>query len=179
MSHDEKFILLAASPCTQLSCARSTISESDFQLGVRLPSDTPNALTYSAFMTAETELDLPGSLTLPFPTVLCSYTPPGSPATSPLTVAYMVPSEIFDSVGPRLMRSRGLHYFTCVTAWSSLCLRLPHVVTSIRLRLDSRWGGSTPCRDGNFTRWKCQACPGAPKNFSKSISTIQRRPSAT
>src|ERR1700730_3729237 len=41
---------------------------------------------------------------------------------------------------------------TRVTARASLCLRLAHVVTSISPRLDSRWGGSSPCRGGNFTR---------------------------
>jgi hypothetical protein len=33
-------------------------------------------------------------------------------------------------------------------------------------------------RDGNFTRWKRPAYPGAPKNFSKSRSTTQPYPSA-
>src|SRR5689334_8275780 len=52
---------------------------------------------------------------------------------------------------------------TCVTACPSLCLRLAHVVTSISPRLDFRWGGLTPCRCGNLTRWKRQAWPGAPQ----------------
>ena len=45
-----------------------------------------------------------------------------------------------------------LNRFTCVTAWTSLCLRLTHVVTSMSPRLDSQWGGSSPFRGGNFTR---------------------------
>ena len=36
-----------------------------------------------------------------------------------------------------------LNRFTCVTAWTSLCLRLTHVVTFMSPRLDSQWGGST------------------------------------
>ena len=36
-----------------------------------------------------------------------------------------------------------LNRFTCVTAWTSLCLRLTHVVTFMSPRLDSRWGGSS------------------------------------
>jgi hypothetical protein len=33
--------------------------------------------------------------------------------------------------------------------------------TSSDSRLDSRCGGCTSCRGGNFTRWKHQLCPGA------------------
>jgi hypothetical protein len=36
-----------------------------------------------------------------------------------------------------------LNRFTCVTAWTSLCLRLTHVVTFMSPRLDSRWVGSS------------------------------------
>jgi len=40
--------------------------------------------------------------------------------------------------------------FTCVTAWTSLGLRLAHVVTSMSPRLDSRWGGSFPLPGREF-----------------------------
>src|SRR5258708_28961839 len=78
----------------------------------------------------------------------------------PPTMAF----QAFDLVGLRIVFTR-LHRFTCVTARASLCLRLTHVVTSMSPRLDSRWSGSSPCRGGNFTRWKRQAFSGAPKNF--------------
>ncbi len=36
-----------------------------------------------------------------------------------------------------------LNRFTCVTAWTSFCLRLTHVVAFMSPRLDSRWDGSS------------------------------------
>jgi hypothetical protein len=45
---------------------------------------------------------------------------------------------------PADMELTRLNRFTCVTACSSLCLRLTHFVTSMSPRLDSRWGGSFP-----------------------------------
>lgn len=74
----------------------------------------------------------------------------------------LVPSSHYDSVGLRMIYLTRLIRFTFVTARALLCLRLAHVVTSMSPRLDSRWGGSFPCRGGNFTRWKHQACPDAP-----------------
>jgi hypothetical protein len=50
------------------------------------------------------------------------------------------------------VRVTRLNRFTCVTAWTSLCLRLTHVVAFMSPRLDSRWGGSSPFRGGNLTR---------------------------
>jgi len=104
----------------------------------------------------------PRFLTLPFPDVPCSKTPPQSPAIIANNDHLLLPSRYstLSACGCRLTR---LNRFTCVTACPSLCLRLAHVVTSISPRLDFRWGGSTPCRCGNFTRWKRQAWPGAPK----------------
>ena len=74
----------------------------------------------------------------------CALTPPQSPATSPLTVTYLVPSSHYDSVGLRMIYLTRLTRFTFVTARALLCLRLAHVVTSMSPRLDSRWGGSFP-----------------------------------
>jgi len=89
--------------------------------------------------------------------------------SSPLALigGLLLPSRFstLSACGCRLTR---LNRFTCVTACPSLCLRLAHVVTSMRPRLDSRWGGSFPCRRGNSTRWKRQAWPGAPKNLARS-----------
>ena len=104
----------------------------------------------------------PRFLTLPFPDVPCSKTPPQSPAIIANSDRLLLPSRYstLSACGCRLTR---LNRFTCVTACPSLCLRLAHVVTSISPRLDFRWGGLTPCRCGNLTRWKRQAWPGAPK----------------
>lgn len=91
--------------------------------------------------------------------------------------------QVFDPVGLRTIFTR-LNRFTCVTARVSLCLRLAHVVTFISPRLDSRWIGSSPCRGGNRTHWKHQACPGAPKKPRMSASSTQftfflQRPTAS
>jgi hypothetical protein len=91
----------------------------------------------------KTVVDLPGSVTLPCPPVPCSQTPPESPAPSPLAGTYWcLPS--FRPCRPPVDRITRLNRFTCVTARTSLCLRLAHVVASISPRLDSKWGGSFP-----------------------------------
>jgi hypothetical protein len=56
----------------------------------------------------------------------------------------LLPSGHYDSVGLRILTLTRLNSFTLVTACSSLCLRLAHVVTFMRPRLDSRWDGSFP-----------------------------------
>jgi len=89
----------------------------------------------------KTVVDLPGSVTLPCPPVPCSQTPPESPVPSPLAGTYLcLPS--FRPCRPPDSRITRLHRFTCVTARTSLGLRLTHVVTSMSPRLDSRWSGS-------------------------------------
>ena len=61
---------------------------------------------------------------------------------SPFAVAYWC----LPSFRPRRppVRVTGLDRFTRVTARTSLCLRLVHVVASMNPRLDSRWDGSFP-----------------------------------
>ena len=117
----------------------------------------------------------PRFLTLPFPDVPCSKTPPQSPAIIANSDHLLLPSRYstLSACGCRLTR---LNRFTCVTACPSLCLRLAHVVTSISPRLDFRWGGSTPCRCGNLTRWKRQAWPGAPK-YHRKVKYLEHAPS--
>lgn len=66
-----------------------------------------------------------------------------SPAYRLLTIAF----QVFDLVGPRTILTR-LNRFTCITARMSLCLRLAHVVTSTRSRLDSWWMGFILARTG-------------------------------
>jgi hypothetical protein len=97
----------------------------------------------------KTVVDLPGSVTFPSPPVPCSQTPPESPAPSPLAEAYWcLPS--FRPCRPPDYRVTRLHRFTCVTARTSLGLRLAHVVTSMSPRLDSRWSGSFPLPGREF-----------------------------
>src|SRR5262249_12450883 len=91
----------------------------------------------------KTVVDLPGSARLPCPSMPCSQTPPESPAPPPFAGAYWcLPS--FRPCRPPDYRVTRLNRFTCVTACTSLGLRLAHVVTSMSPRLDSRWGGSFP-----------------------------------
>ena len=120
------------------------MGESDFHHRVRFPMDGPSGRrTQLNSRSAKTMVDLSGPSMLPFPSVPCSQTPPQSPAPSPLrepTVAF----QVFRPCRPADYRVTRLNRFTCVTARSSLCLRLTHLVTSMSPRLDSRWGGSFP-----------------------------------
>src|SRR5262249_2866729 len=125
-----------------------------------LPAD-PTSTTTSAFLwmvrsvglldylPVKTVVDLPGSVTLPFLSVPCSQTPPESPTPSPVAGAYCcLPS--FPPCRPLDYRVARLNRFTRVTAWTSLGLRLPHVVASMSPRLDSWWGGSFPLPGREF-----------------------------
>src|SRR5262249_54179629 len=132
----------AASPCTRLSRAPSTTSGSDFHDSVGLPMDGPFSRPTRS-IAFKTIVDLPGSVTLPYPPVPCSQTPPESPAPSPLAGAYWCLPSIRPCRPPGYRLTR-LNRFTCVTARTSLCLRLAHVVASMSPRLDSRWSGSFP-----------------------------------
>ncbi len=85
-------------------------------------------------------------MTLPFLSLPCSQTPPESPATVAICGRLLLPSR-FSTLSASGCVTR-LYRFTCVTAWTSLCLRLTHVVTFMSPRLDSQWGGSSPFRGG-------------------------------
>jgi hypothetical protein len=159
----------------------AALPRSEYSSRVRLPMRylLPSGWSIpSAYSAAETAWGLPGSSTLPCLLVPCSQTPPESPATLACIGLPTMAFQVFDPVGLRTIFTR-LHGFTCVTARASLCLRLTHVVAFMSPRLDSRWGGSYPCRGGNFTRWKRQACPGAPKNFLMSTSRTHPPPILT
>ena len=112
------------------------MGESDFHRRFDFPQDGPFGLpTPSAC-----DRDGGGSprfLTLPFPGMPCSQTPPQSPAVIACSDCLLLPSRYstLSACGCQLTR---LYRFTCVTACPSLCLRLAHVVTSISPRLDSR-----------------------------------------
>ena len=125
-----------------------------------LPAD-PTSTTTSAFLwmvrsvglldhlPVKTVVDLPGSVTLPFLSVPCSQTPPESPTPSPFTGAYCCLPGLRPCRPPDYRVTR-LNRFTCVTAWTSLGLRLTHVVASMSPRLDSWWGGSLPLPGREF-----------------------------
>src|SRR5207249_12151006 len=82
---------------------------------------------YSIRSPLKTVVDLPGSVTLPCPPVPCSQTPPESPAPSPVAGAYWcLPS--LRPCRPPVDKITRLNRFTCVTARTSLGLRLAHVV---------------------------------------------------
>src|SRR2546428_4838607 len=84
----------AASPCARLSRARSTTSGSDSHRGICLPMDGPfSRHTRPLVSSTKITVGLPGSLVLPFPSVPCSQTPPGSPATFALIGRLLVPSK--------------------------------------------------------------------------------------
>ena len=137
------------------------MGESDFHRRFSFPQHLFFRSAYSALADQDGG-GSPRFLTLPFPGMPCSQTPPQSPAVIANCDRLLLPSRYstLSACGRRLTR---LNRFTCVTARPSLCLRLAHVVTSISPRLDFRWGGFPPCRGGNFTRWMRQAWPGAPK----------------
>jgi hypothetical protein len=116
----------------------------------------------SLTLRAKTAVDLSGSLMLPSPNVPCSLTPPQSPATSPLAVTYYCLPATTTLSACGFLPLRGSIASLALRPARRSCLRLAHVVTSISPRLDSRWGGSSPCRGGNHTRWKHQAWPDAP-----------------
>src|SRR6516225_2217199 len=80
-------------------------------------------------------------MTLPFLSMPCSQTPPESPTTIAFCGRLLLPSRFSTLSAPGCVTR--LNRFTCVTAWTSLCLRLTHVVASMSPRLDSRWGGSS------------------------------------
>lgn len=118
----------AASPCTRLSRARSTTSESDFHGSFWSPQDGPfDGHTRRNSQLPKTAVDLSGSLTLPFLRVPCSQTPPQSPAP----IAH---------VGGLLLPSR----FSTLSA----CGFSTHEAQSLHLRYGLRIALSTlnPCR---------------------------------
>jgi hypothetical protein len=160
----------AASPCTRLSRAPSTTGESDFHDGVRFLMDGPFSLRTRPVVSDDQ--DRRGSPRFRFASVSTRAVlsdPAGVSSPHASFGSLLLPSKF----SPPVYRVTRLNRFTCVTARTSLCLRLAHVVTSTSPRLDCWWGGSSPCQRGNHTRWKRPASPGAPKNFSKSKSTTQ------
>jgi hypothetical protein len=120
----------AASPCARLSRAPSTTSGSDFHDGIGFPVDGP----FSRPTRSIADRDRGGSPRFRDSSfsvrAVLSQTPPESPAPSALAGAYWcLPS--FRPCRPPDSRITRLNRFTCVTAWTSLGLRLAHVVTSM------------------------------------------------
>ena len=165
---------LASSPCTWLSHAPSTTGESDYRYSFRIPMDSPFRLRTLFY---KDRSGSPKSFAVSFSVRTMLSDPAGVSSHLALTVAYFcLPG--FRPCRPPVVFTR-LNRFTCITVQTDLCLRLACVVTFTDPRLDSRWSGFAPCRCGSFTRWIRPVYLGAPKNFSKSMSTTQRRPSLT
>ena len=122
------------------------MGESDFRRSVCFPQECSISVGILDLLCRQTKTttDLSGPSTLPVPNMPCSLTPPQSPATIARCGGLLLPSRHYDPVGLRFNTFTRLNSFTCVTACSSLCLRLAHVVTFMSPRLDSRWGGSFP-----------------------------------
>jgi hypothetical protein len=84
----------AASPWTRLSRAPSPTSGSDFHRRLCSPLVGPvRRHPRPSRLAAKTTVDLPGSSTLPFPSVPCSSTPPESPATFAPSGGLLWPSK--------------------------------------------------------------------------------------
>ena len=148
------FICFAASPCTRLSRALSTTSESDFALQ-HLPFSGMILIVRHTRSALGANRDHSGS-----PRSLDASISERAVLTDPAAVSGHLafcgePTSAFQPLRccrPAVKYLTRLNRFTFVTAWTSLGLRLTHVVPFMSPRLDSRWGGSSPFRGGNFTR---------------------------
>lgn len=86
---------------------------------------------------------------LPFPSMPCTQTPPGSPAAIAFCGYLLLPSMFSTMSAPGLLTR--LNSFTCVTAWMSLCLRLVHAVATHgpKTRFPVEWLCSFPGRESH------------------------------
>ena len=129
-------------PCFPMHAA---FPRSEYYQGIRLPPRRLPSCGWSfqlAYSTpAKTPMDLPGSSDASVSTRAVPLDPAGiSGRHRHLSAAFSWPSTC-SSVSASGRLSRGSSGFTCVTARVSPCLRLTHVVTSMRSRLGSRWTG--------------------------------------
>src|SRR5258708_14324742 len=99
-------------------------------------------------------------MALPFLSMPCSSTPQESPATIAIFGRLLLPSR-YSTLSASGCFTR-LNRFTCVTAWTSLCLRLTHVVTFISPRLDPRLGFSSHFRTRTLYTQHTPASPWLP-----------------
>jgi hypothetical protein len=145
VSPRQSHFCLTPSPCTRLSRAPSTVWVS------------PTSTSASASLWMVRSVRVLGETRVPsrrwwisqvprcFRFRACCALRPRRSLQSPSPVAgtyYCLPG--FRPCRPADDKVTRLNRFTCVTARSSLCLRLTHLVTSMSPRLDSRWGGSFP-----------------------------------
>ena len=99
----------AASPCTWLSHAPSTISGSDFHHSVCIPSVFPSVgILDREVGSTKTVMDLPGSSTLPF--LPCRALRPRRGSSSLAIDGYLPDAfQVFDPVGPRVAGKPASH----------------------------------------------------------------------
>ena len=171
-----KSLCPAASPCTWLSHAPSTISGSDFHHSICVPSVFPSVgILGREVGSTKTVMDLPGSSTLPF--LPCRALRPRRGSSS-LAVHGCLPDafQIFDPVGPRVAgkpashEAQSLHLrygpdIALPTLNPCRCLHEPKARFPVE-RLHSLPGReSHPLEAPGF--------PGAPKKDTMSASRIQ------
>lgn len=147
---------------------------SEYYQGIRLPPQRlppcgwSIRLAYSAL--TKTAMDLPGSSDASLATRAVPLDPAGTPgglaACGHLRLAFHVFERVgFRSVITRLIRLH-LRYGPRVALSTLNPCRYLH-----ESKTRSPVERLTPCRDGNFTRWKRRALPVAPKNLDRSMST--------
>ena len=159
---DPVSLCLAPSPCTRLSRAPSTTSESDFHRRVCLPQKgsfgrhtrSISARSRRRWISQVPDASVSGHAVLSDPAAVS-----GSHRHYRLpTVAF----QIFDPVGLRTStheaQSLHSHYGLPIALPTLSACRYLH---SPKARFPVGW--LAPCRCGNCTRWKRQAWPGAPK----------------
>ena len=132
----------AASPCARLSRAPSTTGGSDFHDDVGFPMDGPFGRPTRSNICRDRR-GSPRFRDSSFSVRAVLSDPAGVSSSLAFYGSLLVPSK-FRPCRPPDVRVTRLNRFTCVTAWTSLGLRLAHVVASMSPRLDSWRGGSFP-----------------------------------
>lgn len=168
----------AASPCTRLSRAPSTTSGSDFHRRICSAMVGPfSRHTRPSRPAAKTTVDLPGSSTLPFPSVPCSSTPPGSPATFAPRGCLLVPSKFSTLSAPGLSHeAESLHLrYGPDVALSTLrpcrCLHAPKTRFPVGRLIPLAGAGISPAGSARLllARQRTPGCPLLPPTRSVQI----------
>jgi len=131
----------AASPCTRLSRAPSTTSESDFHRRFCLPQLVRSVDILGPLFPDRDGGGSPRCHDASISAHAVLLDPAGVSSDHRLCGRLLLPSR-FSTLSASGCVTR-LNRFTCVTAWTSLGLRLTHVVTFMSPKLDSWWGGSS------------------------------------
>src|SRR4029450_4423264 len=128
-------ISLVASPCKRLSRAQSTTNESDFHIGFRHSLNVSRSGVPVGCRRRTVWISQVPGVSISDRAVLSD--PAGVSRALALAIAYCSLPGVRPFRPPVVVVTR-LNRFTCVTARSSLCLHLTHVVTSMSPRLDSQ-----------------------------------------